>query len=70
MAGRLRIEMPDGIYHVTSRGLERRRIVLFLRCPHGDLSAGMHDLNGGYDPVSRVPALRRSLSIVDRRRSQ
>ena len=83
MARPLRIDMPDGIYHVTSRGLERRRIVrddadrerwvglldrvatrrrwavyawalldnhfhLFLRCPHGDLSAGMHDLNAGY----------------------
>jgi len=83
MARPLRIDMPDGIYHVTSRGLERRRIVrddadrerwlvlldrvatrrgwivyawalldnhfhLFVRCPHGDLSAGMHDLNSGY----------------------
>jgi len=27
MAGPLRIDMPDGIYQVTSRGLERRRIV-------------------------------------------
>ena len=83
MARPLRIEMPDGVYHVTSRGLERRVIVrddvdrgrwlallgrvaerrdwrvfawalmdnhfhLFLRTPHGDLSAGMHDLNSGY----------------------
>ncbi len=79
----LRIEIPDGIYHVTTRGLERRKIVrddtdrerwldlldgvcrrrdwrvfawvlmdnhfhLFLRTPHADLSAGMHDLNSGY----------------------
>jgi REP element-mobilizing transposase RayT len=28
MARPLRIEMPDGVYHVTSRGLERRPIVL------------------------------------------
>ena len=83
MARPLRIELPDGVYHVTSRGLERRAIVrdvrdrqqwvglldrvatrrgwrvlawalmtnhfhLFLRTPHGDLSAGMHDLNAGY----------------------
>jgi len=83
MARPLRIEMPEGVYHVTSRGLERRAIVrddvdrgrwlvllgrvaerrdwrvyawalmnnhfhLFLRTPHGDLSAGMHDLNSGY----------------------
>jgi len=83
MARPLRIDMPNGIYHVTSRGLERRRIVrddadreqwinlldrvatrrhwsihawalldnhlpLFLRCPHGDLSASMHNLNAGY----------------------
>ena len=27
MARPLRIDMPDGAYHVTSRGLERRRIV-------------------------------------------
>jgi hypothetical protein len=27
MARPLRIEVPDGIYHVTSRGLERRAIV-------------------------------------------
>lgn len=79
----LRIEMPDGVYHITSRGLERRAIVranqdrqrwtsllgqvaqrrgwrvfawvlmdnhfhIFLRTPHADLSAGMHDLNSGY----------------------
>lgn len=83
MARPLRIEIPDGVYHVTSRGLERRRIVrgdadrgrwlhllgtvcvrrdwrvfswvlmdnhfhLFLRTPHADLSAGMHDLNSAY----------------------
>ena len=83
MARPLRIEMPDGVYHVISRGLERRAIVrddadrdrwlallgrmaerrdwrvlawalmdnhfhLFVRTPHGDLSAGMHDLNSGY----------------------
>ena len=83
MARPLRVDMPDGIYHVTSRGLDRRVIVrddvdrdkwtdlldrvavrrdwrvfawvlmdnhfhLFLRTPHGDLSAGMHDLNAGY----------------------
>ena len=83
MARPLRVDLPDGVYHVTSRGLERRRIVrddtdrqrwvdglgtvaqrrdwrvfawvlmdnhfhLFLRVPHGDLSAGMHDLNSGY----------------------
>jgi len=75
--------MPDAVYHVTSRGLERRVTVrndqdrnkwlallgevaerrgwrvfawalmknhfhLFLRAPHADLSAGMHDLNSGY----------------------
>ena len=27
MARPLRIEMPDGLYHLTSRGLERRAIV-------------------------------------------
>jgi putative transposase len=27
MATPLRIELPDGVYHVTSRGLERREIV-------------------------------------------
>ena len=27
MARPLRIEIPDGIYHVTSRGIERRAIV-------------------------------------------
>ena len=83
MARPLRIEVADGIYHVTSRGLERRAIFrddwdyqkwlslledvarrrdwrvfawalmenhfhLFLRTPHADLSAGMHDLNSGY----------------------
>jgi REP element-mobilizing transposase RayT len=83
MARPLRIEIDDGHYHVTSRGLERRRIVLddadrriwlalldkvavrrawrvfawalmdnhfhlFLRTPHADLSAGIHDLNSGY----------------------
>ncbi|MBL7132529.1 MAG: transposase [Phycisphaerae bacterium] len=83
MARPLRIVIPDGIYHVTTRGLERRKIVrddqdrrryvslvgrvarqrdwrvlswalmdnhshLFVRTPHGDLSAGMHDLNSGY----------------------
>jgi REP element-mobilizing transposase RayT len=83
MARPLRIDVEDGVYHVTSRGLERRRIVsddadrrkwvdlldivatrrdwrvlawalmdnhyhLFLRTPHADLSAGMHDLNAGY----------------------
>ena len=83
MSRPLRIDVPDGIYHVTSRGLERRRIVrdqadrrrwtellgrvalrrawrvyawvlmdnhyhLFVRTVRGDLSAGIHDLNGGY----------------------
>ena len=83
MARPLRIDIPDGLYHVTSRGLERRAIVyenrdrehwlelldrvaarrqwrvlawtlldnhfhLFVRTPHADLSAGMHDLNSGY----------------------
>jgi len=83
MARPLRIEIEDGVYHVTSRGLERRRIVrddsdrrkwvdlldvvakrrdwrvlawalmdnhyhLFVRTPHADLSAGMHDLNAGF----------------------
>src|SRR5512136_660169 len=28
MARPLRIDIPDGVYHVTSRGLERRKIVL------------------------------------------
>jgi len=86
MARPLRIDIPDGIYHVTSRGLNREPIVrddvdrekwmellgrvavqrdwcffawalmgnhhhLFLRVPHGDLSAGMHDLNSGYATV-------------------
>jgi REP element-mobilizing transposase RayT len=27
MARPLRIDLPDGVYHVTSRGLERREIV-------------------------------------------
>jgi len=83
MARSLRIDIPNGLYHVTSRGLERRAIVrehrdrehwtelldrvadrrqwrvlawalldnhfhLFVRTPHADLSAGMHDLNSGY----------------------
>lgn len=83
MARPLRIDLPDGVYHVTSRGLEKREIArddtdrrkwldlldrvaarrdwrilswvlmdnhyhLFLRTPHADLSAGMHDLNAGY----------------------
>ena len=83
MARPLRIEIADGVYHVTSRGLERHSIVrsdadrgrwlhllgavctrrdwrifswalmdnhfhLFLRTPHADLSAGMHDLNSAY----------------------
>jgi len=86
MARPLRIDIPDGIFHVTSRGLEQRPIVadgadrarwtdlldrvarrrqwrvfawtlldnhchIFLRVPHGDLSAGMHDLNAGYVTV-------------------
>ena len=83
MSRPLRPQIPDGIYHVTCRGLERRPIVrddvdrrrwtdllsrvaqrrqwpvfawsllnnhchLFLRTPHADLSAGMHDLNSAY----------------------
>jgi len=83
MARALRIDIPDGVYHVMSRGLDRRAIVrddqdrqtwtellgrtaerrhwsvfawalldnhfhVFLRTPHADLSAGMHDLNAGY----------------------
>ncbi len=86
MARPLRIDIEDGLYHVTTRGLERRQIVLddydrqkwfslldqvanrrnwrvlawvmmdnhfhlFLRTPHSDLSAGMHDLNSGYVTV-------------------
>jgi len=86
MARPLRIDIPGGIYHVTSRGLDRQDIVrddadrgkwlsllgrvaaqrnwrvfawallgnhyhLFLRVPHADLSAGMHDLNAGYASV-------------------
>ena len=83
MARPLRIEIEDGLYHVMSRGLERRSIArddtdhtrwlnllgqvcvrrewrvhafalmpnhfhLFLKTPHADLSAGMHDLNSAY----------------------
>ena len=83
MARPLRIELENGLYHVTCRGWERREIVrddadreswlellervvlrcgwrvfawvlmtnhwhLFLRTPHANLSAGMHDLNSGY----------------------
>jgi REP element-mobilizing transposase RayT len=83
MSRPLRIEIADGVYHVTSRGLQRLDIVrddrdrrrwleqldvvatrhswrvlawalmsnhfhLFLRTPHPNLSAGMHDLNAGY----------------------
>ena len=83
MARPLRVDVADGVYHVTSRGLERRDVVgtdrdrarwldllaevaarrdwrvlawalmnnhfhLYLRTPHADLSAGMHDLNSGY----------------------
>ncbi len=86
MARPLRIDIEDGLYHVTSRGLERRAIFLddtdrqkwtsllakvaehrswrvlawalmdnhfhlYLRTPHADLSAGMHDLNSGYVSV-------------------
>jgi len=78
-----RIQFPDAIYHVTTRGADGRNIVeddrdrrrwmeqlervvqrydwrlfsfalmsnhfhLFVQTPNGDLSAGMHDLNGGY----------------------
>jgi REP element-mobilizing transposase RayT len=83
MARPLRIDIEDGLYHVTSRGWERRVVVrddrdrqrwlelldriatrcgwrvfawvlmsnhfhLYLRTPQPNLSAGMHDLNGGY----------------------
>ena len=86
MSRKLRLLIPDGIYHVTTRGLERRDIFcddqdrsywltlldtvanrrdwrilswvlmdnhfhIFLRTPHGDLSAGMHDLNAPYVTV-------------------
>ena len=51
----LRIEYPGALYHITSRGNERRKIFIddidkrrFLETPQGNLTKVMHGINGGY----------------------